>query len=503
MNWPLAPILLPLLTALVALFWGRPSVPRRWFVAVSATMQLVVALHLTADTVLGRTFVLGLGAWPAQFGIVLVVDLLSAIMLSLSALITLASVLYGYAETLVRLEHPLRATLTQFLVMGINLTFCTGDLFNLFVAFEIMLIASYALLTLEADDWDIKHAFPYVAINLFGSALFISACGLAYKLFGTLNFAEISLRAALSTGDFRLHLLALVLIVVFGIKAGLFPLYYWLPNSYPTLPIPTSALFAGMLTKVGVYVLLRMFATVLPHELTFAHTLLAWLAGATMLLAVMGAISRNFIRGILSFHILSQIGFMVLAIGFFTPLSLAACIFYIVHHIVVKSSLFLIGGVAFRLNGTDDLDRMGNLWKQTPWLGLLFLFQALSLAGIPPLSGFWGKYLIVVVGLQEREYWLVGASILASILTLFSMLKIWNGAFWTVSNSVPLRTGDRRWVGMTTVVAGLTVVSLVIGFGAEGVLRIAMQAAERLCDQQGYAREVLAYLGKVGGNLSP
>lgn len=496
MNWPVVPILLPLMTAVVTLFWGRPGVVRRGFVVGSAAVQLGVAVWLVARTFAGRMFVIGVGGWPSQFGIVLVVDLLSAIMLTLSSLIALATVLYGHAETPTRVEHPLRTPLTQFLLVGINLAFCTGDLFNLFVGFEVMLIASYALLTLEADDWDIKHAFPYVAINLFGSALFICACGLSYQTFGTLSFADIATRAGMLGDDVRVRLLALLFVGVFGIKAGLFPLYYWLPNSYPTLPNPTAALFAGMLTKVGVYVLLRMFATVLPHHLAFAHSLLAWLAGATMLLAVIGAISRNFIRGILSFHILSQIGYMVLAIGFFTPLSVAACILYVVHHIVVKASLFLIGGVAMRLVGTDDLDRMGNLWKRTPWLGVLFLFQALSLAGVPPSSGFWGKYLIVVVGLEKGEYWLVGASLLASVLTVFSMVKIWNGAFWTASE-VPVETRGRRWRAMTAVVAVLTGVSLAIGLGAEGFVRIAKRAAEQALDQEGYARAVRGYAGKV------
>ncbi len=503
MNWPVAPILLPLVTAVATLFWGRPSPARRGFVAASAAAQCALAAWLVAETWPGRPFVMGLGAWSSAFGIVLVVDLLSALMLALSTLVTLASLLYGCAETSSRVEHPLRAPLTQLLVMGINLTFCTGDLFNLFVAFEIMLIASYALLTLEADDWDIKHAFPYVAINLFGSALFICVCGLAYMLFGTLNFADLIGRAGALAGDYRLRLLALMMIVVFGIKAGLFPLYYWLPNSYPTLPIPTAALFAGLLTKVGVYVLLRMFGTVLPHDLAFAHHLLAWLAGATMLLAVIGAISRHGIRGILSFHILSQIGYMVLAIGLFTPLSLAACILYIVHHIVVKSSLFLIGGVAMRLNGTDDLARMGHLWKRTPWLGVLFLLQAWSLAGLPPLSGFWGKYLIVVAGLEQRQFWLVAASILASILTLFSMVKIWNGAFWAAPDHVPVRTGDRRWVRMAAVAAALTCLSLTIGLGAEIFVQAALRAARQVLDQQGYAQAVLAYLGKTAGGAPP
>jgi multicomponent Na+:H+ antiporter subunit D len=251
-----------------------------------------------------------------------------------------------------------------------------------------------------------------------------------------------------------------------------------------------------MLTKVGVYVLLRLFGTVLPHDIPVAHGLLAWLAGATMVLAVMGAISRNFIRGILSFHILSQIGFMVLAIGLFTPLSIAACIFYIVHHIIVKSSLFLIGGVAARLNRTDNLDRMGHLWERAPWLGVLFLLQALSLAGLPPLSGFWGKYVIVLEGLKQGAYVLVAASLLASILTLFSMLKIWNGAFWSAPDAVEVRLQDPRWRTLAWIIAGLTAVSLLIGLGAEAFLQVALKAAAGVLDQAGYAGAVLNHPGK-------
>jgi multicomponent Na+:H+ antiporter subunit D len=502
MNVAVLPILLPLFTALIALLWGRSTGPRRAFVAGAAAIQVVVALLLIGRTCAGQLVILGAGAWFPGLGIALTIDLLSALMVGLSSVVALGSLLFGYAEMGVSREHPLRLPLLQVLMMGINLSFCTGDLFNLFVAFEIMLVASYALLTLEADDWDIRQAYPYVAVNVVGSALFISACGLAYGLFGTLNFAEIALRAQGMAGDPRLHALALLLMVVFGIKAGLFPLYYWLPNCYPILPLPLAALFSGILTKVGVYVLLRIFGTVLPHDLHFAHQLLAWLAGLTMILAVLGAISRNFIRGILSFHILSQIGFMVLAIGLFTPLSFAAAIFYITHHILVKSSLFLICGTAICLNRTDDLDRMGNLWSRTPWLGVLFLCQALSLAGLPPLSGFWGKYLILVVGIELREYALVGAAIVASILTLVSMLKIWNGAFWS-ETSAPVRAKDPRWRKMAAVVAGLTVLSLAIGFVAEPFLRMANLAAEQVLDQSRYIDAVMQHSGKGDHLFNP
>ncbi len=501
MNLAILPLLLPLLTALALLFRGRPSTARRALAAGSAAVQLAVALALLARVYHGGPVVLPVGNWAATYGIVLVLDTLAAVMVGLSSFTALAAVLYGFAELSPRIEHPLRLPLMQFLVAGINLSFVTGDLFNLFVAFEVMLIASYALLTLEADDWDVKQAFPYLAVNLVGSTLFLCGAGLAYRLFGTLNFAEISQRAALMTGDPRVTVLALLLLGVFGIKAGLFPLYYWLPNSYPILPAPLAALYSGMLTKVGVYVLLRVFGTVLPHQLTGVHTLLAWLAGATMIFGVLGALSRNFIRGILSYHILSQIGFMVLAIGLFTEFSFAASIFYIIHHIIVKSSLFLAGGAAALLNRTDNLDQMGNLWRHTPALGVVFLLQALSLAGLPPLSGFWGKYAILVVGLEQGEYVLVALAILASLLTLVSMLKIWNAAFWHSPEEVEVCLWDWRWARLTGVVAGMTAVSLAIGLGAEGVFRVAQQAAAEVLNQAAYARAVLGVIAKGASPL--
>lgn len=493
------PFLLPVLTALVCcLLAGRPSVGRRLFVACSATVQCGLAIFLAGHTLGGPPLALLMGDWSAPLGVVLVVDGLAAIMLCLSTIVALACVLFSYAEIPVWAEQPLRLPLMQLLVAGINLSFITGDLFNLFVAFEIMLVASYALLTLEAHDRHIKEAFPYLAVNIFGSALFLVAAGLAYAVFGTLNLADISVRAEKMGDDFGAMLVAVLLIVVFGIKAGVFPLYYWLPNSYPILPFSLGAFYSGMLTKVGIYVILRTLGTVFPHHLTPIYTGLAWLAGLTMVLAVLGAVSRNFIRGILSFHIVSQIGYMILAIGLFTPLAIAACIFYVIHHIIVKSSLFLIGGAAMFYNRTDNLARTGGLLKASPLLAACFLIQALSLAGVPPLSGFWGKYAIVLVGLEEHRYWLVLAALIASILTLVSMLKIWLGAFWkelppdgTAAAEAP---GPAR--AMTAIVCVLTVLSLGIGFGAEIFWGIAELAADSLMNPDGYRHAVFGLVGK-------
>jgi len=503
MNWPVAPILLPLMTALATLFWGRPGVGRRVFVGLSLAMQLVVAVGLVIGTFNGQRYLLGLGAWPSKLGIVLVVDLMSAVMLALTAFVALVAQIYGYVESSWRISHPLRLPLVQFMLVGINLTYCTGDLFNLFVAFEVMLIASYALLTLEADDWDIRHAFPYVAMNLFGSALFICACGLVYSKFGTLNLAGISVRAAGLDGSGVVTVIALMLLLVFGIKAGMFPLHFWLPNSYPTLPVPLLALFGGVLTKVGVYVIIRVLATVMPQELGGVHRLLGGLAMMTAVVGGFGAISRPFIRGILSFHIVSQVGLMLVAVSFMTPLGLAAALMVLWHNLVVKSSLFLIGGTAALLNRSDDLSRMGHLWRQTPWLGVLFLVQAFSLAGIPPLSGFWGKYLIVFSGLEKGAYLLVAGSIGVSVLTLFSMVKIWLATFWAEPDGVAVRTDDPRWRPMAWVIGVMALVSLVMGLGAEGLVKVATRAAEQVLDQEGYVRAVESHLGKPGTEVKP
>lgn len=498
MNELIWPFLIPVLTALVCcLLLGRPSRARRGFIAVSATGQFLLALYLTHQVLGHPPMVLHLGGWASSVGIVLVLDGLAGIMLCLSTFVSLICILFSYAEIPVSVEQPLRLPMMQLLMAGINLTFITGDLFNLFVAFEIMLIASYALLTIETNDRDIKEAFPYLAINIFGSSLFLATAGLVYALFGTLNLAQLSVRAAELEGAFSVQLVTLLLMFVFGLKAGIFPLYYWLPNSYPILPFSLGAFYSGLLTKVGIYVMLRMLCTVFPHTLQNLYTLLAWLAGLTMVLAVLGAVSRNYIRGILSFHIVSQVGYMVLAIGFFTAGSIAACVFYVVHHIIVKSSLFLIGGVCMFHNHTDNLARMGNLRRISPWLGVFFLCQAFSLAGIPPFSGFWGKFIILRIGVEQAHYGLVAAAALASILTLVSMLKIWMAAFWNApAEPIPSSPAEGSIRAMTLLAGAMTLVSLGIGLGAEWFLQAAAQAADSLLHHEHYQQAVFSFGGK-------
>lgn len=507
-NWAAFPVVFPTMVALVCLLASRPSVWRRGLALLSCGALLVHAFQIVAHSMEAGPLVLRVGGWLAPYGIVLVADALAGVMLALSAFTALSCLLFGFAETATRDEHPLRLPLWLFLLSGINLTFVTGDLFNLFVAFEVMLLSSYGLMTLEAGAKESRQAFPYLTLNLVGSALFLAVCGFTYSLLGTLNFAEMIARTDALAGDFRLTLLAVLMLLVFGLKAGLFPLYQWLPGSYSVMPSPVAAFYAGMLTKVGVYVLIRIFGTVLPPSLTELHTLIAWSAGLTMVIGVLGAVGQMRVQTILSYHIVSQIGFMALAIGLFTPFAFTAAIFYIIHHIIVKAALFLVGGSIAKLNGTDDLAQTGGLWRAAPWLGIGFVLQAMSLAGLPPLSGFWGKFMIIQEGFTQREWVLVTLSLVASILTLMSMLKIWLGAFWKASPDAAPVIATGRTRAMTAVIVGMSCVSLCIGFGAETFLRVAKFAAAEALDRAGYATNVRAanetlYPSKTPGASKP
>ncbi len=499
-------VLFPVLVALLLLFIPRPSMIRRLIALAAVAILLGHALGVVAHNLSGDPLVLRLGGWISPFGIVLVADTLAGIMLSLASFTGLACVVFGFFETSVRDEHPLRLPLVFFLLAGIDLSFVTGDLFNLFVAFEVMLLSSYALMTLESGARESRQAWPYLTLNLVGSALFLAACGYTYSLFGTLNFAELAIRTDALAGDVRLTLLAIALLLVFGLKAGLFPLYQWLPGGYAAMPAPMAAFYAGMLTKVGVYVLIRIFGTVLPPGLSNLHSLIAWTAGLTMVVGVLGAVGQSRVQTILSYHIVSQIGFMALAVGLFSPFAFTAAIFYIMHHIVVKAALFLVGGAVIRLNGTDELALTGGLWRAAPWLGVAFVLQAMSLAGLPPLSGFWGKFMIIQEGFSQAEWILVGLSLVASVLTLMSMLKIWLGAFW---KEAPASRGSAAAAscprGMSAVVVAMAAVSLVIGLGAERFVVVARQAAAETLDRAGYvaaveAANLVSYPDKTPGS---
>jgi multicomponent Na+:H+ antiporter subunit D len=330
-----------------------------------------------------------------------------------------------------------------------------------------------------------------VTLNLLSSALFLSAVGLLYGLLGTLNMADLAQKIAESDETF-VSVIAMLFMVSFGIKAAAFPLFFWLPASYHTPPVAISALFAALLTKVGVYALFRVFTLIFNQEVEFTHEILLWIAAATMLTGVLGAAAQFEFRRILSFHIVSQIGYMLMGLALFTPLAILGGVFYIAHHIIVKANLFLISGLVYRLKGSYELKELGGVYRSHPWVGVLFLVPALSLAGLPPLSGFFAKYILIRAGVEAEAWWVVTVALVVGLLTLYSMVKIWGEVFWKAQ---PAETTPERAVGGNTPlylsIGTLAIMTLAIGIGGQGIYALAERASEQLLNPQGYIDAVL------------
>lgn len=487
------PVVIPLATAaLLFLLRGRVSTQRR--VSVAGTLALLVS-SLVLLLVVWRHGIqaVSIGNWDPPLGIPLVADLFSSIMVVLAGLMGAAVGVYSLWNVDVGRQSFGYFPLMHILLMGVCGAFLTGDLFNLYVWFEVLLIASFVLLVLGGDKAQLEGALKYVSLNLLASGLFLAGVGIIYAAVGTLNMADLARKLDEFQGDRVPAVLAMLFLVAFGIKAAIFPLFFWLPASYHTPPVAVSAIFAGLLTKVGVYALIRVFTLLFVQEIAFTHTLLLVLAALTMATGVLGAVAQNEFRRILAFHIVSQIGYMIMGLALYTPLGLAGSIFYLIHHIVVKTNLFLISGVSSRLRGTEVLKNLGGLYHSQPGLAVLFLISALSLAGLPPLSGFFGKLILVRAGLEIGEYAVVATAVVVSLLTLFSMSKIWIEVFWK-----PLPGGSSSetardpgvWRLLPPIIL-LALVTVAIGLGAGPVYALSAQAAEQLLHPDEYIRTVL------------
>jgi multicomponent Na+:H+ antiporter subunit D len=416
-------------------------------------------------------------------------------MLTVGSLMLLAVLVYAIGQPGAERNHVGFQSVYMVLAAGVAGSFITGDMFNLFVSFEMMLTASYVLLTLGGRPEQVRSGMTYIVISLVASTLFVTALALLYSATGTVNMADLAVRLGGLPVGVRTAF-AVLLVVVFGIKAAVFPLFFWLPDSYPTAPSPITAIFAGLLTKVGVYAIVRTQLLLFADDARPAELLLV-IAGVTMVVGVLGAIAQDDIRRILSFTIVSQIGYMVMGLGFFTVAGVAAVVFSMVHHIVVKTALFLVGGLIDHASGSSRLSRIGGMVRTTPLLAAMFLVSALGLAGIPPLSGFVSKFALLDAGVAERQWPVVVVSLVVSLLTVFAMVRIWGGAFWSPPDADAQPVG-RRDVGsgggpllMVVPTAALVACSLAIAAAAGPIYALSERTARDLLDRGGYIAEVL------------
>jgi multicomponent Na+:H+ antiporter subunit D len=502
-NLLAVPVLLCLLGAGGTFIAGRrPAVQRVISVtAVAAVCVVGGVLVWQTDT---APLVLWVGDWPWPLGIVLVADRLSALMLLVAALVSLAVLLYSTGQDYdeVRRETPVSIFHPTFLLLvaGVSNAFLAGDLFNLFVSFELLLFASYVLLTMGGTRDRIRAGSVYVVVNLISSSLFLIALASTYAATGTVNLAQLAVRLQELSPDVR-GVLQVLLLVVFAIKAAVFPLSAWLPHSYPTAPAPVTAVFAGLLTKVGVYAIIRTQTLLFPSE---PLAVLLGIAGvATMVIGILGAVAQAEIKRMLSFTLVSHIGYMVFGISLGSPAGLAGAIFYAAHHITIQGTLFLVAGLIQRVGGSTSLDALGGLARVSPLLGAMFIFPAMNLAGIPPLSGFVAKLVLLQAGVAQGDplaWSLVTAGVMTSLLTLYAMAKVWNRAFWGVPTELSRarveyhrrpatgRLLPRLMVGSTL---GLVALALVFTVAAGPMFDYVLRSAHALVDRS-YIAAVLS-----------
>jgi len=491
MNSIALPLIVPFALAILLLA-TRSDKLSRWIGPLGSIAMLLVALFLNYQLQQQGVISLNTGGWIAPFGIVLVVDHLSSLMLIVSSVI--AFVISLYANQNLSDEIPLSRFYFFFftLNMGVNGAFITGDVFNLYVWFEVMLISSFVLITLGKKKEQLEGGIKYLALNIIGSMLFLAGLGLLYGKTGTLNMAHL---AEILKNDHQAALMnpsSVLFFVAFGIKAAVFPLYFWLPSSYHTPDITISSLFAGLLTKVGVYTLIRFFTLFFVQDQAFWHNLLLIVAGLTMVSGGMAAASYYETRRILSYHIISQIGYMIMGLGIFTPLAIAGAIFFTIHNMIAKTGTFIAAGLIAKIKGTYELKDVGGLYKQNPLLAILFIIPAFALAGFPPISGFFAKFMLLKAGIESGQYLITAVALLTGFLTLYSMIKIWNEAFLkkqpegkTVTTNIKLSFADYLPLAI------LAAASLLMGIFASPIFDYVMEAGNQLFEPSEYINAVL------------
>jgi len=487
------PILLPLLTAIVLHLLPQRSQLLRVVAFTGALAALAASIAIFVRVQQNGIQVLQVGSWPAPFGITLVVDLFSALMIVMVGVIGVAVTASSFAGVDPRREalgyHPL----IHVVLMGVAGAFLTGDIFNLYVWFEVMLIGSFVLMSLHRTRAQLHAAFTYVGLNLLASAFLLTAIGLLYGQAGTLNLADLArawperhtpgLDAALS----------MLFLTAFGIKAGLFPLFFWLPASYHTPPAAVGALLAGLLTKVGVYAMIRVFTLLFPDPNAGVYGVLLVLSAVTMVVGLLGALAQRDFRRVLSFNLVGHIGFTTVGLALWTPAALGGSILYVLHHMLVISTLFLVSGLFLRQRRTTDLSALGGMYRSQPAIACLAMVPLFSLAGVPPLSGFVAKVAVIAPMLDSGQYLLAAVALSVSLLTVLSMARLWEESIWKPAPFISGASVPQRRLAVPLVAPIVFLVALTIAFTAMAgpVSRVTMRAAEQLLERDAYVRAVL------------
>lgn len=493
-NLTILPIIMPMLAGIIMVFSRNAIKLHRFLSLLTIGLIVLVAAILLEQNKTTGIQVLYLGGWKAPFGITLVADMLALLLVLVASIATFCCICYAFSSIGVERERHYFYPLCLFLLVGVNGCFLTGDIFNLFVFVEVMLVASYGLISLGGTKIQLRESVKYILINMLSSFLLLIAIAFLYGLVGTLNMAHLSVRVAEAGQGGLMTAIALLFLIVFGLKAGLF-LFYWLPGSYSAPPTAIAAIFGAILTKVGIYAIIRLFSIVFYHEPGVTHLCIGVLAGATMVLGAMGAVAYGDMKKIITYNVVVGVGFILAGFASFSLTGIRGSVYYLIHDMIVKAMLFLLGGTVIHLTGTGKLKDMSGLMRWQPLLGWMFFLAALSLSGIPPLSGFIGKILITEGTFQSGYFWLGGIGLFTSLMVLYSVMKIFMGVFWGAT-SLTEDTVKGTAKGLLPPIAALTVLTIAIGLGAEGISFYVDGAVEGLLNPHLYIDAVLGDQGR-------
>ncbi|MBS4190722.1 Na+/H+ antiporter subunit D [Bacillus sp. FJAT-49705] len=489
-NFLILPILIPFLTGILLIFFAKNVSLSRWIAGISSFITIIVSALLVQKVRVDGIQTLDVSNWQAPFGITLVSDMLSALLVLTTSIILFTCVIYSFKTISKEQERFYYYSAMNFLAVGVIGAFTTGDIFNLFVFFEVLLMSSYVLLVHGGSKIQLRESLKYILVNVISSALFVITVAYLYSVVGTLNMAHISVRLSEIGESGIVTVIAVLFLIVFGLKGAIFPLYFWMPGSYYAPPAPILALFGALLTKVGVYSIMRTYTLFFLNDKDFTHQLLGILAIITVIVGVIGAIAYSNIKKIVIYNIIVAVGVILFGVAVMTPESLTGSVSYLIHDMIIKAALFLLIGIIIAITGTSDLRKISGLIKRYPGLGWTFFIAALALAGIPPLSGFIGKLLIVQEGFKEEHYWGAGIVLMSSLLVLFSIMKIFINGFW----GTPQAYKDEEAVPVRKLLVApviLVIISVLYGAGSEFVLPYISQAAETLSNPSIYIEAVL------------
>lgn len=488
-NLLVLPLLIPLCTAVILLFLKRHVIIQRWMGAFGMLLNIIAAGVIIMLVRTEGIQVLHMGGWLPPYGIVFVADMLGALLVLTTSIVSAFCLFYAFGTIGRERENYYFYPLFQFLLVGINGSFLTGDIFNLFVCFEVMLISSYALIVLGGTRRQLRETLKYMLINILSSSLFVAAVAYLYGVVGTLNMADLSMKVAEAGQSGILNVIALLFMIVFSLKAGLF-LFFWLPGSYSAPPAAVSALFAALLTKVGIYALFRTFTLIFHSNPDVTHNWLLWMAIATMVLGALGTVAYHDIRQIMNYNVVVSVGLIMLGLAVSSREALDGAVFYLMHDMLAKALLFILGGLVIQAAGTADLRQMGGMIKRYPLIGAMLFVAALAIAGIPPFSGFAGKLLLIQGGLSEGYYGLTAVALGSSLIVLYSLIRIFMHAFWGEAKPLLIQAPVLNHKLILPAI-GLSVLVIGMGLGSEAVYEFVAEAGNTLIHPLEYVDAVL------------